>query len=169
MQDGNGIAEFLHIVHLVAGKEHDFSRINQFPDHIFQQHGVHRVQTRKGLIQNHKIRVRYQRRRQLNLLLVTFGKGVQLFVSIFVHAQPPQPFHAVFLGIVSRHPAKSPQIHQLFQNIDFGIQAALFRQIADIHFFPHHRFTVQQHVSAVRREHVHDDADGGGFASTVAP
>ena len=56
-EDRNVVAEFLDIVHLVAGKQHDFIVLDQLVHNVLEQHGVDGVQPRKRFIQNHDLRI----------------------------------------------------------------------------------------------------------------
>ncbi len=79
IEDCDVVAEFFHIVHLVAGKQDELPVADQLPDHVFQNDGVDRVETGKRFVQNDEVRVGDQGGGKLNFLLVAFAERIQLF------------------------------------------------------------------------------------------
>ena len=45
MDDNNILAEFLHVIHLMTGKDHQFPLFNLLRDDFLQDLGVHRIQS----------------------------------------------------------------------------------------------------------------------------
>src|SRR5215472_15857415 len=70
----DGIAQLLHLVHLVRRKQDSFSLSFQVEQDILQQQGVDRIETTERFIHDDEIRIVQQGSDKLNLLLHAFGK-----------------------------------------------------------------------------------------------
>ena len=168
VEDGDVLTELLDVVHLVGGEEDDFALLNLLLDHILQQPGIHWVQSGEGFIQHNDVRIVGQGRDELDFLLVAFGEGVQPLVFVLFHAQPLQPAANRHGGLPALHPFELRKVHQLLPDGLFGVQAPLFGQVAQGHLTVVDGCSVQKDLSTVGRKHIHENADGSGFARTVA-
>ena len=91
IDNGDIVAKFFHIAHLMAGKDHQPLVVDKLVHHILQNLGVHRVQAAEGLIQDHDLRIAHQGGGKLHFLLVALGQSIQPFVAVLRHAQTLQP------------------------------------------------------------------------------
>ncbi len=85
------IADFLHIAHLVGGKDDQPPLTHKAGDSVLEHLGVHRVQPAEGLIEDQDIRLIQKALGDLYLLLVALGEGLQLFVLVLAQAEIIHP------------------------------------------------------------------------------
>ena len=108
-----------------------------------------------------------QRGRQLDLLLISFGKRFQLSGSVLFHAHALQPVLHSFRGLSLFHAPKLRQVHKLLGDGFFRVEASLLGKIADADLFCRKGYAVQCHRSLICGEYLHQNPERRGLSSSV--
>jgi len=70
-------------------------------------------------------------------------------------------------GVLLRHTLQLGEVAQLVNDDLLGVEAPLLGQIADLDFLVVDGLSVDQHLTGVGLEDIHQNADGGGLARAV--
>src|SRR5690554_2144230 len=168
VDEGDLVTELLHIGHLMTGEDHQLVVGDEFHNDVLKDHGVHRVQSAEGLIQNHNVRIVHQRLHNLDLLLIPLGQGLELFLLVGGEVHPVQPVVDVSSKLIFVPASKFSEILQLMGNLLFGIHASFFGQVAYFIVFGSEDLSVQDEFSLVLTENAHERTQGSGFSGTVS-
>ena len=91
MDEADGVAELLNLVHAVGGKEDRFARVFQFDERVLQQDGVDGVEAGERLVHDDELGIVQQRRDELDLLLHALGELFGFLVGGFEDLQALAP------------------------------------------------------------------------------
>ena len=170
VEDGDGVAQLLHQLQLVAGEHDRRSPVGLLPQDGGQHVDPHRVEAGEGLVEHQQVGPVDEGRRQLHPLLVAEGQVVDLVPGPVGHAQPLDPLGRGRLGVGRLHPRQPAEELELVGHPHLGIEAPLLGHVADpaagdvVDGRP-----VELDVAAVGLGQAEDDAHGGGLARPVAP
>src|SRR6266404_4336723 len=168
IDQADGVAKFLHLVHPVSGKQNRLALLLQVQQDIFQQSRVDGIQTAERLVHDDEIRIVQQRCGKLYLLLHAFGK---LFYFLFEPAGDLKPFTPGerLLPRGSRGQAmKLPQKNELVQHFHLFVQPALFGKITNtVQGLAVEKPAENVDRTRVRRRDADHHAYGAGLACAV--
>src|SRR5438105_5796682 len=91
VDEQNGVAHALHLLHLVGGKQDALAGSAKFENDIFEDFGIHRIEAAEGLVHDDEIGFMQQRGRELDLLLHALGKLFYFLRQPAANLQPLAP------------------------------------------------------------------------------
>ena len=170
VDQGDLVAEFLDRLHVVGRKDDRRPFVLEAQDFLADQFRVDRVETGKRLVQDHQGRFMDDRRDELELLGHALGEFLDLLAPPVLDAELHEPFLQFDGGFARGHALELGEVHRLVPDLHLAVQAALFRQVADLgDIFIRDGTAVHQDGSRGGDGDPVDDADERGLARTVRP
>ncbi len=170
VHDGDGHAEILDEIELMAREEHGFAR----PRRLGKDgaHRVHagRVDARERLVEDDELRIVHQRRRQLHALLVAERQGLDTVTPPAGEAEARQPISGRAAGGGPAHPVQLSQVGELVGHAHRRVEPPLLRQVPEaaaacgVHGAP-----VPPHLAGVKGRDAEDGAHRRRLAGPVRP
>src|SRR6266513_2527239 len=169
--DAQLLAQLLGLLHDVGREQDGLPATAQVEHRVLQDLGVHRIESRERLVENHEVRLVQHGRDELHLLLHPFRKLVDAAQPPLGQAESLEPF----IGPLPRAPPVDAfhlaKKHEHVEHPHLALQAALLRQVADPLRVgsPAARLPEYAHGAAVGLQDVHDHADRRRFPGAVRP
>src|ERR1035437_471212 len=170
VDEANGVAELLHLIHAMGGKQDGLALSLEFEQCLFNQHGVHRVKAGEGLVHDDELGVVEQRGNELDLLLHALGELFSLFLECICDLHAPGPGACALFSFPGAEPMQLAEEDKLVDDLHFFIEAALFGQVADLlQALPLKGLVKEVDAARVGQCDAHHHANGTGFAGSVRP
>src|SRR6476646_23284 len=166
----NAVAQLLHLVHAMRGKQDGLALLLQAQHHVLQQAGIHRIKPEEWLVHDDEIRIVQQCGDELDLLLHALGKLFHFFQQPGVDLQSLAPLHGLLFGGPGGHAVEFSQEHKLVQDLHLLVQSAFFRQVADlVQALALERLAKKVDLAGIRHGNADHHADGAGLYRSVRP
>ncbi len=164
------VAELLHLLHAVGGKQDRAVVAAQLQDDVAQEVGVDGVEAAEGLVENEEGRVVQQRRNELNLLLHALRQLLRRHVGPVGGVETVEPVVGPVGGCGPRETLERAEIDKLLLHPEALVEARLLRQVAHPLLAPGpDGAPVVANRAGVGHGNVGDHPDRRGFAGPVGP
>ena len=162
------VTHLLHRAHIVGGENDSVTFVAQFQDFLFQQLGIHRVEARKGLIENQKLRLVEHGNDKLHLLLHAFRQLFKFLIPPGIDVKLVKPLPQPFCSGAAIQPFEASKIDGLFAHLHFFVKTSLLRQITDTsHIGIGHLSITEHHDTLIGHRDTIDDSDKSGFTCSI--
>src|SRR6266568_4285421 len=169
--DAQLVAQLLRLLHDVRGEEHGRAAVAQLEHHVLEHLGVHRIEPRERLVQDHERRLVQHGRDELHLLLHPLGELVDAPRPPVAQAQPLEPYERALARHPSFHAFHFREEHEHIHDPHLAVQSTLLGEVSN----PGRvvaggaALAEQAHLPRVGEDDVQDHAERGRLAGAVRP
>src|SRR5687767_12921399 len=164
VDEADGIAESLHGIHAVGREQNSLASLLELEQHVLHLHGVHGIHAAERLVHNDEVGVVEQRGNELDLLLHSFGKLLDLLLGPVrkLEALAPPPCAAGGFGSgKSMHLAEEDK---LLDDFHLLVEAAFLRQVSHaVEVGATEGLPEEAHAAGVGQGDPNHHADGAGL------
>ena len=168
MDEGDAVAELLHLVHAVGGEEDGLADAAQIDQGAHEQECVDRVEAAEGLVHEDEVGIVQQRGDELDLLLHSLGEVFGLLGDGLGDVEPLAPEGCAAGCYRGSEAVQLAEEGELIQHVHLLVEAALLRQVSDAAQHGAGEGAVEERDRAgVGDGDADHHADGAGFAGAV--
>src|SRR5664279_2369999 len=168
IDEADGIAQSLDLVHAMRGEQNGFARFLQLDHHVFQHHGIGWVESGERFVEDHEIGIVQQGGDELDLLLHSLGEFLDFLVGPLGKLQARAPIERALAGLSRRQAMQASKKNEVIEHLHLLIAPALFGQVADALQLLTVKFLAEEpHFAFVGNVDTDHHPDAGGFAGAI--